>query len=292
MGSTAEARIAAGAARHAARAETPAWRLLLRFMLRFKIEYLLTIPSNQAWMILRRKYDAFTTDRAYDERPSSWLGALGWWADRRVLNYPLHVAMRERLPIVTAALTAAAAEAPAGRPARVLSAPCGLARDIIQAGTAARAAAGRRQEVTWHALDLDARGDVLPEARRRAAAAGLEIDFRRGDIFDPAGAEVWVTAGGRFDVVNCIGLTTWLTLAEVEQLARFFHDRLLRPGGVLIIDNWARHAHSRAGEDLEIFARYHEPAAFAASLRRRGFAVEREAATSNGACTVTVARAS
>ncbi len=290
MQGTAETTTAVNAARHAAGATTPWWRLLLRFMTGMKLEYLLTFPSNHAWMILRRKYDAFTTDRAYDERPSSWLGPLGWWADRRVLNYPLHVAMRERLRIVTAELVEAVAASPGGRSARVLSAPCGLCRDIIQAHAAlGEPAAG--QTVVWHGLDLDARGDVIPEARRRTAAAGMEIRFHRGDIFDPAGCRMWVAAGGRFDVVNCIGLTTWLTLDEVEQLVRFFHDALLRPGGRLVIDNWARHEHSRAGEDLEIYATYHEPAAFAAVLRRCGFAIARETTTSNGACTVTVARA-
>src|SRR5262245_23743753 len=45
-------------ARHAAGAVTPSWKLLLRFALHFRFEYLLRFPSNYAWMVLRRKYDA------------------------------------------------------------------------------------------------------------------------------------------------------------------------------------------------------------------------------------------
>jgi hypothetical protein len=280
-----------GTARHAARATTPAWRLLLRFMARGRLEYLLTFPSNQAWRILLRKYDAFTTDHAYDERPSSWLGPLGWWADRRVLSYPLHVAMRDRLRLVTDELVAAVAGAPGGRPARVLSAPCGLCRDIIGAAAELRTDGSAGPAVAWHALDLDARGDVIPEARRRTAAAGMQTTFFRGDIFDPAGVRLWVAAGGRFDAINCIGLTTWLSLEEVARLAAYFHDEALQPGGTLLIDNWAPHAHSRSGEDLEIFAAYHPPADFAAALTDAGFTIERVTPTPNGACTLTVARA-
>jgi hypothetical protein len=281
-------------ARHAARATTSPWRLLMRFVTRFKLEYLLTFPSNHAWMILRRKYDAFTTDRAYDEQPSSWLGPLGWWADRRVLNYPLHVALRERLRLVTTALVEAieARQPSSDATVRVLSAPCGLCRDIIQAGTVLRQRSEEHaRHVEWHALDIDARGDVIPEARRRTAAAGLPVTFYQEDIFDPAGLATRSRAGERLDVVNCIGLATWLTLDEVERLARFFHDTAMRPGATLVIDNWARHEHSRAGEDLEIYAYYHEPAAFAETLTRCGFRIVRQTTTTNGACTVTVAEA-
>ena len=109
-------------ARHDAGARTPTWRLVLRFGLRLRWRQLLAFPSNYSWMVMRRKYDAFTTDRAYDERPSSWLGPLGWWADRRVLRYPLHVALRERLQFVTEALVAPrCARATGGR----RSAECG-----------------------------------------------------------------------------------------------------------------------------------------------------------------------
>lgn len=272
-------------AMHAARAATPWWRLLLRFAVRVKLQYLLDAPATHAWLILMRKYDAFTTDFAYDTTPRSWLGPLGHAAARRVMNYPIHVALRERLALVVAALVEAVEQRQGT--ARVLSAPCGLCRDLL---TAARQLGERGTGVVWHALDLDARGDVIPEARRRAAAAGVPVQFYREDLLDPARL-VEHARPAPYDVVNCIGLTAWLTLEQVERLLRLFHDAALHPGGTLLIDNWARHAHSQAGEDLEIFAEYHPPAAFRAALERAGFAIEREQTVSNGACTLSIATA-
>src|SRR5688500_4878419 len=74
---------AAPVGRHAARAATPWWRLLVRFGLRFRVRYLLDAPARHSWMILMRKYDAFTTDYAYETNPASLLGPLGRPAARR-----------------------------------------------------------------------------------------------------------------------------------------------------------------------------------------------------------------
>lgn len=278
---------------HAIRARTPWWRLLLGLAVRFKVQYLLDAPATHSWMILRRKYDAFTTDVAYETQPRSWLGPIGRPAARRVMNYPIHVALRDRLTIVATTLAelieqrrqAVAATAGGPAPVRVLSAPCGLCRDVMTAAQRLGPAAG---EVIWHGLDLDARGDVLPEARRRTQAAGLAMTFFREDLTDPDGLAA--RAGQEpYDLVNCIGLATWLSLEEVGQLAQLYHRRVLRPGGRLVIDNWARHAHSRAGEELEIHANYHPAADFRQALTAAGLVIEREQATANGACTVYVA---
>ena len=270
--------------RHAARAATPWWRLIVRFGFGFKVSYLLDAPARHSWMILMRKYDAFSTDYAYETNPASLLGPLGRPAARQVMNYPLHVAMRERLAIVADALAEAVLRRPGAM--RVLSAPCGLGRDLITAAERL----GPRANVIWEALDLDARGDVIPEARRRTAAAGLPVAFYREDLLDPAGLAARAQTRP-YDVVNCIGLATWLSLAEVERLARFFHDLVLWPGGALVIDNWAPHDHSRSGEDLEIFAGARAPNSFRAALEAAGFAIAREQTTTNGACTVYVATA-
>lgn len=281
-----------GAARHAARAVTPTWKLMLRFGLRFEWEYLLRFPSNYAWMVLRRKYDAFTTDRAYDERPSSWLGPLGWWADRRVLNFPLHVALRDRLRNVTEALVGAIERhgEQGARTVRVLSAPCGLCRDLIQtAQELQRRGLSLPEDVELHALDLDSRGDVIPEGRRRGAAARVPIAFYREDLFDPAGLRARAEGGLKFDVVNCIGLTAWLDLADTGRLVTFFREAVMEPRATLLIDNFAPHEHSAMGEDLEIYTYYHPPEAFRRALEDAGLRIIEERVTPNRVNTLWIA---
>ncbi|MFQ5878793.1 MAG: hypothetical protein ACE5IZ_01265 [Dehalococcoidia bacterium] len=279
-------------ARHAARAVTSTWWLALKLAL--KPQYLLNLPSNYAWMVMRRKYDAFTTDRAYDERPSSWLGPLGWWADRRVLNFPLHVSLRHRLRFVTESLV----EQITGRrergvrPVRVLSAPSGLCRDLIQtADELRRRDPSLLEQVEFHVLDIDFQGDVIPEARRRMEAAAVPVTFYREDIFDPTGLTARSRAGMKFQVVNCIGLTAWLTLEEIEKLVGFFRQVVMEPGSILLIDNFAWHQHSAMGEDLEIYTSYHPPEAFAQVITRAGFEPVEEKATPSGVNTLSIVRA-
>ena len=155
-------------------------------------------------------------------------------------------------------------------PVRVLSAPCGLARDVL---TAARrlAAAGDAPAVAWTGVDIDENGEVLPEAARRADEAGVEIDLLRDDLFatDTRLSEK-VAAEGPFHVANCIGLTAWVDLPDVARLARRFAE-LLAPGGTLIIDNFHVHKHSHLGAYMEMPTRYHPEDELVGVLRDAGF---------------------
>ena len=272
-------------AKHTRGVRTSVPGLLVRFALHAKWRHFINAPSNLGWMVLRRKYDAFTTDAAYDEKPSSWLGPLGWWADRRVRNYPLHVALRERLAYTSAEIGVAIDERLATRETvAVLTAPAGLCRDIV---TAARwVEHGALPRVRFTAVDIDDRGDVIPEAQARCGVAQLDIEFERADVF----AARSLRDGRSYDVVNCIGLACWLTLDELERLLRLFRARV-GVGATLLIDNFAWHAHSALGDDLEIETRYHDRDAFVDRLSAAGFSVERERVTRNGVNTLFVARA-
>lgn len=280
-------------ARHAATAHTPPWRLTLKFMTRFQWRYLARFPSNHAWMVLRRKYDAFVTDRAYENQPQSWLGPLGRWADRRVLDYPVHISLRQRLGLVTRELSDAIAMrlGDGAETVRVLSAPSGLCRDLIQAGDRMRDRDRRALDrVDWHCLDIDAAGDVIPEARRRLTAANVEATFHREDLFAAPELRALAAGGERFHVVNCIGLASWVSIEEVARLARSFRD-LMEPGATLLVDNFAWHDHSAMGADLEIDTVYHPPGEFVAAIEAAGFRIEATRPTANTVCTVYVATA-
>ena len=67
------------------------WHLLLLYM------------SDLGRDIVARKYDAFTTDKAYDPQPSGrWL--VGRWVDAIVRRMDTQMALRDRLAIVTGML--------------------------------------------------------------------------------------------------------------------------------------------------------------------------------------------
>jgi hypothetical protein len=278
-------------ARHTSAAHTPPWLLTTKFMLGLKWRYLANFPSDLAWMVLRRKYDAFTTDRAYDTQPRSWLGPLGNWADRRVLDYPVHVALRQRLELVTEELTGAVISRldDTSGSVRVLSAPCGLGRDVLQAAERLRDAdASLVNRLDIHCLDIDAAGDVIPEARRRFEGAGVAATFHRGDLFETPAI---VEGEPDFDVVNCIGLAAWVPIDEVRRLTTFFRGDVLARGGTLLLDNFAWHDHSAMGADLEIDTVYHPPREFEAAIEGAGFRIERARETAKGVCTLYVATA-
>jgi len=238
--------------------------------------------SDQVRLILARGYDAFTTDRAYELTPHGWAGPIGRAADRRVLALPVHVALRERLAIVVNELEHAARSA-ANEPVRVLSAPCGLIRDLTEAAARLSDVA-----VTWTAADLDDRGDVLPEAIRRSRAAGLDVAFLRGDLFDPA---TWNRLASRspFHVVSCIGLTAWVGLEEVGRLAERFHDFLV-PGGTLLMDNWREETDAALARALDLPANYHDSLAFRRTLEREGFLLQNRRPTSREVNTLWILR--
>jgi hypothetical protein len=214
--------------------------------------------------------------------------------DRKVLDLPTHQALRQRLRLVVDNLQAEVREHLArGEPkVRVLSAPCGLIRDLLTAVSELRQEAPRTlDKLELHALDLDASGEVLPAASHRAASAGVPVRFYQDDLFNPKNLSEVLKGGTRFHVLNCIGLTAWLDLPDVERLARFFHDQVLVDGGSFVVDNWAATKQAALGEELGILTRYHEPATFAKALERSGFRIKGRFITPNGVSTVYVATA-
>jgi hypothetical protein len=264
------------------------------FFFQLKWQYLPMLLSDYGREILRRKYDAFATDRAYENRPSGLFGPIGGWVDRVVLNMPLHEALRQRLRLVVDNLEAEVKEhlQRGESRVRVLSAPCGLIRDLLVSSRELALEDPRIfEKLELHALDLDATDEVLSAASRRAALAGVAVRFHQDDLFNPRSLNAVLAEGTRFHVINCIGLTAWLDLAEVEHLARFFHDRVLVKDGSFIVDNWAQHKQSALGADLGIPTRYHDPATFVKALETSGFRIKGRFVSANGVVTVYVARA-
>ncbi|MBI4218509.1 MAG: class I SAM-dependent methyltransferase [Chloroflexi bacterium] len=278
-------------ARHTRDANRSVNALAWSFFVRLRWQYFPLLLSDYAREILRRKYDAIATDRAYINHASGAFGPIGKVIDRAVLNFPTHEGLRQRLRLVSRAIEVESRRRLelGQEPVRVLSAPSGLLRDVI---TALRALQTTDPlvlpRIEVHALDLDATGEVIPLARNRASAAGVNVAFYREDLFDSPSLKRQAAEARRFDVVNCIGLTTWLDLDEVGRLARIFRETALVPNGALIVDNWARHKYSDLGKQLEIRGRYHTPAEFTQAFTNNGFRVIRSETTPNGVVTVYV----
>ena len=174
---------------------------------------------------------------------------------------------------------------------KVLSAPCGLTRDILAArNELCIEAPDVADRLELHALDLDPTGEVIPIAQRRTKAAGIGVSFYRADLFNPESVKASLRSNEGFHIVNCIGLTPWITLGEVEYLFRFFHDQALIPGGTLVVDNFTQHEQFSIADDLEIHATYHDPGLFVAAPESNGFRVISSRTTAHQVNTVYVAK--
>lgn len=264
--------------RHADAARSGSDELVRRWLRQGKVWLLPLLLSDYGRDLIERKYDAFATDRAYENRPSGRLGPIGKLVDWIVLRQDIHAGLRQRLPLVIDEVSKAVSEAWArGLPSvRVVSGPCGLARDLRRVWRSLGAPTGRLELL---GLDLDSSGDVLPAAARLAASEGVSLQTSRCDLLDHAALRREL--GDRpADIFLCIGLGVWLDPPDLAHLLTGLHDSLAE-GGLLIVDNFRAHGASRFAADLEMKTRYHSDADFERALRESGFAVEAMHETQN-----------
>ncbi len=202
-------------------------------------------------------------DHVYRGRPSGRLG-VGKVLDAVLLQLPGARSMRSRFFHARAEILAAARRHPADRPFRVLSVPCGIARELV-----VTAAILRTRDPSLHArasffgIDLDPR----PLEISREMARGLPgFRFIRADALDP------VAYPAELDVIVSAGLGEFL---DDEQLVHFYAvcRAALRGGGSLVTSGTRRDPVSDyfVRELAEIYARYREPEELVRLLQRAGF---------------------
>jgi hypothetical protein len=259
-------------AKHRSEARLAQRRLLRSWFLTGKWHYFFLLLSDTGYLLSREKYSAFAIDRVYADQPSGW-GWLGRRLDRYILDLPVHRAVRDRFAFVTRSLAAAIHHQLADGADRVavLSAPCGLARDLCTAyEMVRRPTPDAGQRLRFYGLDLDFEGRVLAEARRRAQAAGVPVRLVQANILDDT---TWSWLGdqdGPFAVINCIGLAPWLSPDELAGLLRRFTAHL-RAGGCVLLDRFNRGKHNKLGEGAEIHAHYHTDEAYRDYFGASGF---------------------
>ena len=201
-------------------------------------------------------------DHIYKGEPSG-RGAFGTWLDRQILALPAVRSFRSRFYAARDELTAfLRARAGTPGPIDVLSAPCGIPRELVEAHRAFTSTGPPvRATLTFYGLDLDA--EALQQATRFAREHEL-APFRplHGDVFDRA-----IYPAGGVDFITCTGLAEFLDDDQVSELYATFYG-CLRAGGVLVTsgmrgrplsDYLLRLAeltvHYRTASDLERLAR-------------------------------------
>jgi hypothetical protein len=277
-----------GQAQHAPERPAGRLRLAVRWVLTLRWHLFALLASDLGRSMVDRKYDAFTTDNAYEPTPRG-RGAVSRLVDRIVRGKDTNVALRQRLEIVTGLLTEAMLLKSRSGSVRLATGPVGLGRDVRQTWSRLRRLG--THPARWLELigiDLDASGTVLAEASRLAAAEDVPLSTHRLDLLEPSLSSA---VGGPVDVFNSIGLGVWL---EEDQLRNLLWTvrTALADDGILIIDHWRRHGGSRYVRALQMPARYISDDAFEATLAAAGFTVEEKRTTANGVVAVYRARQS
>jgi hypothetical protein len=152
---------------------------------------------------------------------------------------------------------------------RILSAPCGTAEDLFRA-LERIAARGRVALSRVHvvAADLDPHGELRAAIRDRAGALGVDVEFVRCDLTDPAARERLGAAP--FDLALFVGLSSWIDKPSLLAHLAWLREAL-RPSGLLVTDCFPAASYARSGWLAGYRASYYAPEVYAALLDACGF---------------------
>jgi len=146
----------------------------------------------------------------------------------------------------------------------VLSVPCGIPRELVDAAKTYGAEGGALTNVRFHAVDLDR--EVLQNAVAFAADSGITLLPHQGDALECA------TYQGTFDFVTSTGFGEFLDDLKLTQFYSVVFQ-LLRPGGVFVTSSMRRTSVAGYLLDLaELLVHYRTADEMAASAHKAGFA--------------------
>ncbi len=257
-----------------------------------KGRWLPLLSSPFARDLMTRGYDPFALDCVYAGRTEPKGGLFARAADRVVLDLPLHRGLRERRDAIAGEIVAAVAIASRAGTSefRLLSAPCGLADEVLLA--AARLKASRPEAFATLrvvGVDSDPEDNILREAAARAQTQAVPATFIREDLRRLKELEANVAAEGPFHAVSCAGLTHRHSAEDCAKLVQTYAG-MLAPGGTLLIDRCEGDRSDEAGQVLAQKLPQIGVAAVHAMLKAAGLVIEREHPTGEGGYVVTLAR--
>lgn len=173
-------------------------------------------------------------DHIYRNQPSG-RGAAGHWLDAALLSLPAVRSFRSRYLAARDEMAAVILEglAAGNGPVRVLSAPCGIPRELADAADQVRRRLGTLPpRVELHGLDLDPA--VLAEARAFMAARGVpSFAVHCGDALSPQSYPRGLAG------ITSTGLAEFLADDELAKLYAACYDAL-DPGGRLVASGMRR----------------------------------------------------
>lgn len=205
-------------------------------------------------------------DHVYRNEPSGRLG-IGWLLDAILLQMRGARSMRSRhLHARREIVRTVRAHQGAAAPLRILSVPCGIARELVSAARELRADSPALLE-RCELIGMDADPAAL-ELSRELAGGDRRLTFVQGDALDPAS----YPHRGQLDVVISTGLGEFL---EDDDLQRFYRTvrSVLAPDGVFVTSGMRPDpvADYLMRELAELRARYRAAAALRGHLERAGF---------------------
>lgn len=173
-------------------------------------------------------------DHIYRNQPSG-RGAPGRWLDRRLLSLPAVRSFRSRYLAARDELAQLMIDrvSRGDTRIRVLSVPCGIPRELVDASEQVKLKLGALPEsIEFHGLDLDP--GVIAEAEAFALARGLR-DFRGhlGDALSPQSYPAGMSC------ITCTGLAEFLTDEEAATLYAACYSAL-EPGGLFVTSGMQR----------------------------------------------------
>lgn len=233
--------------------------------------YELTFPLSQLGQLsLKEGYSARLMKAIYLQDNQKY-GLL----DRIFLNHPLHRAVYHRLQVlkqwVEKEFCCRLEKLPHGKTIKVITAPSGYAFDLLYPlKQIAKSHRENIKPIQILASDIDPDGCIERELTQVAQETGLNLEFVQGDLTSAEMREQFKQLGP-YDVVVFIGLSSWVSKAQLVNHLKLIRSHLLAPDGTLFTDCFTPQISALTGKYVGYKANYYDPTEFTSLLAYSGF---------------------